>query len=283
MRFRRMMVLVLAFWMVATLIPTSASASEFRIRLEDTSVVTSLGGGYGVVIEDDGAGDFADGQPGAMTILLDPSFGTNPLSTNGVTTTMTLAFSYPAYPQTTDILAELKLQSTTVRASGATTVRIVLEDTGARLGGPDGFATPPSGTLKLQSSMLAGIVPTGATITTQSWIAAVPPSLGALQSNPGELAAMADITLPGGTFLSGVTGDSFATFSSTGPTYSLFTQVLITFGAGGGEVRFDADNRVTEAPKPLEEPTPEPGSLMLIATGVIGLGSRVRRRMFARG
>jgi hypothetical protein len=266
-----MMVSLTAFLLVATLLPTNASASEFRIRIEDMTVA-SAPGGYGVVIEDDGAGDFAAGQPGAITVALDPSFGTDPLSSN-VTTNLTLAFSKPMYPQTTDFIAELMLQSLTVSATGATTVRLTLEDTG--------YLSPASGAIQLKTSMLPGNLAAGATITTQSWAAAVPPSLGTPNSTPGALTAMADIGLAG-TYISGLTGDSFAVFTTSGPTYSLFTQVVIVFGAGGGSVNFDQDTTVTETAA-LPVGTPEPGSLLLIATGVVGLGSRMRRKMFTRG
>jgi PEP-CTERM putative exosortase interaction domain len=264
-----MMVFVLAFWMVATLIPTSAFADGFRIRIEDMSVATAPDG-YGVVILDDGDGDFAAGQPGAITVVLDPSFGTNPLSDN-VTTNLTLAFSKPMYPQTTDFLAELKLQSLQVTATGATTVRLTLEDTGY---------ISQAGVLQLQTSLTNLALASGATITSQSWASALPPDLGTLQSSPTNLSALADLT-GAGTFLN-TSGDSFALFETTGATYALYTQIVITFGADGGTVAFDQDNTVTKSDQ-LPEGTPEPGSLLLIATGVIGAGSRMRRKLFTRG
>ena len=276
MRFRRMMVFALAFLMVATLIPTSAFADGFRIRIEDMSVA-SAPDGFGVVIMDDGDGDFAAGQPGAITVVLDPSFGTNPLSDN-VTTNLTLAFSKPMYPQTTDFLAELKLQSLQVTATGATTVRLTLEDTGY---------TSQAGSLQLKTTLANLALASGATITSQSWAAAVAPDLGALQSNPTNLSALATISDPG-TFLTfngpgvGLTGDSYALFESAGPTYALYTQLVITFGARGGTVSFDQDSTVTKSDQ-LPEGTPEPASLLLIATGVIGAGSRMRRKLFTRG
>ena len=76
MRFRRMMVSVLAFWVVAMLLPTSASA-QFRLRIEDLVsgqgvVVTDLVGG--LVFLASSASDFVNGQvlyvDGGMTAAM---------------------------------------------------------------------------------------------------------------------------------------------------------------------------------------------------------------------
>jgi hypothetical protein len=279
-----MMVLVLAFWMVATLLPTSAFADGFRIRIEDMTVAGAPNG-FGVVIKDDGAGDyFGPGDPGSMTVILDPSWGTASLSAL-VTTNMTLAFTKPMYadPPTSALLAELKLQGFEVTATGATTVRLTLEDT-------DYFN--PGGPLQIKNSILGATLPAGATITSRSWAGAIPPDLGApMEFNPDgitlpgpvALSALADIT--GGALSTSALPNSYAAFTAIGPTYSLFTQLTIVFGAGGGTVKFDQDTTVSvyDALNFPPDPTPEPGSLMLIATGFVGLASRMRRKMFTRG
>ena len=217
MRFRRTMVSLSAFLMVATLLPTSASASEFRIRIEDMSVAGSPNG-YGVVIKDDGAGDFAAGQEGAITVVLDPAYGTTPLSTN-VSANLTLAFSKPmyAFPPTPGLAAELKLQSLQVTATGATTVRLTLEDTD--------FASAANQILEIKNSILNASLAAGATITAYSWAADVAPSLGVLQSDPGGLSFLAD--LADGAHSTTAAPVSTALFTASGPTYTLFTQLVI--------------------------------------------------------
>ena len=265
MRFRRMMVFVLAFWMVATLIPTSAFADGFKIRIEDMAV-TGFPDGYGVVIQDDMAGDLWGDQPGAITII-------QPLSDN-VTANLTLAFSKPMYadPPTPSLLAELKLQSLEVTSTGATTVRLTVEDTGY---------LSMAGALQIKNS-ISNLFAPGATITSRSWAAATAPELGGLQDTPGMLAPLADFSE--GALSTNALLDSYATFTATGPTYSLFTQVIIVFGANGGTVAFDQDSTVSVY-DPLNfpaDPTPEPGSLMLVATAVVGLASKRGRSMFFR-
>jgi hypothetical protein len=264
MRFRRLMVFVLAFMMVATLIPTSAFADGFRIRIEDMSASAN---GYGVVINDDGDGDYAAGQPGAITVI-------QPLS-DAVTANLTLAFSKPMYadPPMASLLAELKLQSLEVTATGATTVRLTVEDTGY---------TSMAGALQIKNSIMGAVVPAGATITSRSWAGATAPVLGDVQSTPGDLGFLADFT-EGALSTSALT-DSYAAFTATGDTYSLFTQLIIVFGAGGGTVAFDQDTTVSVY-NPLNfppDPSPEPGSLMLVATALVGLASKRGRSMFFR-
>ena len=64
----------------------------------------------------------------------------------------------------------------------------------------------------------------------------------------------------------------------------MFTQLIIVFGEGGGTVAFDQDTTVSVY-NPLNFPpegTPEPGSLMLVATALVGLASKRGRGMFFR-
>jgi hypothetical protein len=264
-----MIVSVVAFWMVATLMPTNASAQEptiggFRIRIEQ---LTPAGTGPGVVILDEGAGD-TPGEAGA--IIFSGPFGT-------VTSSFTSGFSKPnPNINAVDFLAEMKLTSFMMSSTSAATVRLTLEDTD--YAGHSGF-------LRVQDSVTNAFLSAGATITTQSWVAALPPDLGHLQPTPGTLGAMSTILDDGALIMdstSGITASSLADFQTNGLPYALFTQVVISFGDGGGMVSFDQDTTVNPSNGGLIVATPEPGSLMFIALGVVGLGFRMRRSVFTR-
>jgi len=78
---------------------------------------------------------------------------------------------------------------------------------------------------------------------------------------------------------SSLTGDKSALFYSSG-SYSLFTTVMVDLmGPGYNEVSFYQDASVVQAPDAL---TPEPASLLLISTGLLGLAGARRRYMLNR-
>jgi hypothetical protein len=296
-----MMVSVLAFWMVAMLLPTSASA-QFRLRIED------LVSGQGVVVTDwNGVPAFdSDGnlivqgdqnnQPGLISVML---FNLGPVSVS-----LTTGQTKPVGTSATGAVGEMKLTSVTMQTSGPASLRLTLEDTGYPFDG--------SSNLQVNSQVLnlAFVSPGGGTLDSQAWVNTDPsatgvPALGAEQSSIGLLdpigndAAKATgyvATAPQLNTLSasigGVSGallygeGSSAVFAASGP-FSLFTQVVLNItGDTGGSLSFDQATTVLATSAlvlPPGDPSPEPGSLLLIATGIIGVGGKMRRRLFARG
>jgi hypothetical protein len=271
MRLRRMIVFVTAFLMVATLLPTSASADEFRLRVEDVAT------GMGVVVSADPGSPFIFNQ----FDIVDPL---NNVTTASMTVGMIAPASNPVAPE----LAKMSMQEITVHSTGAATLRLTLED---RFYGD-------VGNLQVNSTVFdgtwapafPGAVATGAgsSVVITSWANASNevPQLGEDQLTAVVLPDVPAFTgrSTSQTFYSAdsVTfgGSSYTPFLAGGPYYSLFTVVTITF-TGAGSLAFQHDTTTTtslELEPPPGDPTPEPGSLLLIASGVIGLASRMRRR-----
>ena len=171
----------------------------------------------------------------------------------------TFGITKPVFPDGLDptIIAELQVTSFSVTTTGATTLRLTLEDMGYP-GGP--------GNLTLTSRILSGFadVASGVTVTSRSWANAAnyAPALGAdtpVTGEPGD----PDVDPPAGELItvpleaiganigaqtadisfSGTSGDiigeSSVGFSSLTPPpgYALFTQITIEFlGAGHGQL-----------------------------------------------
>ena len=267
MQLRRMLVFILAFWMVATLIPTSASAQEptiggFRLRVEQLTDSTT---GPGVVIKDE-INEGLGGQVGYISFF--GAFG-------NVDNSFTSGTSKPNPDFPTTFLAEMLLTNFLLTSTGAATVRLTLEDTG--------FAFQ-SGPLQVTNIITLFSLSAGTTVTTQAWIGALPPDMGHLQDSPGTLDAMPTILDANAlTMSTAAVGSSVTNYLQGAGKDALFTQVKIVFGAEGGSVGFNQVTTVAPGDGGLVEGVPEPGSLLLIATGVMGLGGRMRRRRMTRG
>jgi hypothetical protein len=261
MRFRRLRAFVFAVGVVALLLPADASAGIFRIRVEELS---PSGAGTGVVVTDQLAGDGAL-VPGFIHLAV------GNLATN-ITTSISLGISKPILPVAPGTLAHIVLQSFNVSATGATTVRVTLEDTG--------FTQGLGQTGALQTTIGGNFVaPVGTTLTTQSWANAsnyvpdlgpdkpVSSALGAIGPLVGTATSPLSFTYDGGD--TDFSDSTYTVFEMTGPTpYSLFTQVVINF-TGAGSADFTQNTLVA---------APEPGSLLLLGTGLVGVARMVRRR-----
>jgi hypothetical protein len=282
------MVSILAVWMVAMLLPTSASA-QFRLRIED------MVSGQGVVVTDlvgtpTGAGDL-NGAPGLISVMLF-NLGNVTLSlTTGQTS------NYGVGIATTGAVAETRMNSVTLATLGPATLRLTLEDTSYPFDGSTNVQ------VDTQVLNLAFAATGGGTLTTQSWANVNPlavPDLGVEQTSIGTLNPIgnaAAFTTGHGTGEVSLTtastsigGELFgegtsAVFAASGP-FSLFTQLVVDIrGDSGGSLSFDQVTTVLASSELVlpGDPTPEPGSLLLIVTGVMGLGTRMRRRLFTRG
>jgi len=239
MSFRRKMIVgVLAFCMVAVLIPRSADAGTLSLKVED---VTS--GAFAIVTDLFGSG----------AVQIATSLGPN------ITFISAMGISKPMLPVAVGVYSQMFLNSFTLTTANAANIRLTLSDSGFT----GGIGTGP---LTLWNTISGNfLAPVGSTLTAQSYGGSVVPN-----SN-GTYQQYESYGL--GTSFSGSTFTEFEATSS----YSLYTVVEMAF-TGAGNISFNQDTYI-----PIPEggeglPVPEPGTLLLLSTGVFGLICSRRRR-----
>jgi hypothetical protein len=296
MRLRRLTLVVVAFWVIGALHATNASA-QFRLRIEDLASINADRDGNGVadglvdavVVTDQSIGDGSGPTPG------DPSAGAGILSYffNGMggVTNITVSWSKPTLtgvPTGVDASQSLFLNSISMSTTGAANIRLTLEDSG--------FVDPlhPSGSFELRSHVYDGTFSGAGTMTMQSFVSASnnAPALG-LDTDPFATSPMAPLATPSdaqgtappqvyspGVFGTGnnVANDPVAAFTAAGP-YSLWTQITYNL-TGASDISFNQDAFVTFTGQAQPgDGTPEPASLMLISSGLLGMVGARRRQI----
>jgi hypothetical protein len=281
MRFRHLMVTVVAFWMIGALASTQASASDFKLRIEKANI----DGTFGVVVE-----DWVNIADPPVTGDEDPTKGVIQVNLSGVggDISLTTGFSKPEVgtDPSTGILAELAVSSFQVQSNGASTIRLTLEDTGYP-GPSESFTVPLA--LKSLLGVNFGTGNVGVSVRTYAATTYVP-YLGVNQAAYGNLSGnpTGGVNISPTGYFKMVATDLSTTSGQVAldlfPNFNLFTEITLTFDASGGFIDFTQTSTLTDRTGEGNlDGTPEPASLMLISTSILGLVGARRRFKLTRG
>ena len=235
---RRIIVGVLTFWMVAVLVPRSADAGTLSLRVDD---LTS--GAFAIVTDLFGSG----------AVQIGTSLGPD------MTFISAMGISKPVLPAAEGVYAQMFLNSFTLTTANAASIRLTLSDSGFTGG-------IGAGPLTLWNTISGNFMaPLGSTLTSNSYAGAIVPNSG------GTSQSFQSFGLG-----SAFSGSAFSDFEATG-SYSRFTVVEMTF-AGAGNISFNQDTYLPIPEGGSGLAVPEPGTLLLLSTGVFGLICSRRRR-----
>jgi hypothetical protein len=190
------------------------------------------------------------------------------------TTNVTTGSSSPPLGPPPGDNAQLDLNTLNISTPNAGTITIILENAGF---------VAPTGTLTAQGD-IGGTISNGTAIAS-SFVGTtnVVPTLPADQA-VGPISAPPSLPASGGigvlaltTSSSSFSNTESATFSNAG-TYSLYQEIVVTFGTGGGTFSADFANTVLE---PVA--TPEPSTMAIAGLGALGMIGYGLRRRKAKG
>ena len=244
MRFPKSMIGLAVCALSVLALPLDASAGTLRLRVDD-------GLGHGVVLTDDGDGflSFTGISVGAFTL------------------SVTNAISAPLLGN--QDRSEMHLDSVNVTSTTGGTLTLTVEGSG--------FTAVGVGPAQLTSTLGGSFGMGGGSITTQSWVntSNLVPNLGpngavsptSFVAPPGSIS-----TAPQYYTSQAFSGQSTVEFVGIG-TYSLFSKTIFTLGANSVG-SFNLNTSVA---------TPEPASLMLLGSGLLGIARLARRRRQVRG